>query len=82
VADRIVSLIPAETGWRAFYGGEYDYDSESARVVAWALVEDEAGAQRIVGLVVSGEDATALVPAPDGATELAPRFERYAFKTE
>ena len=80
MADRIVSLIPAETGWRAFYGGEDDYDAESARVVAWALSEDEAGVQRVVGLVVGGADQTSIVPAPDGASEFAPTFERYGFK--
>jgi hypothetical protein len=80
MADRIVSLVPAETGWRAFYGGEYDYDQESARVVAWALVEDAEGAQRMVGLVVDGDDQTAIVPASEGATEFAPTFERYGFK--
>jgi hypothetical protein len=80
MADRIVSLVSAEAGWRAFYGGEYDYDAESARVVAWALVEDAEGAQRIVGMVVGGDDQTAIVPAADGATEFAPTFERYGFK--
>jgi hypothetical protein len=80
MADRIVSLVPAESGWRAFYGGEYDYDAESARVVCWALVEDETGGQRVVGMVVGGADQTALVPAPDGASEFAPTFERYGFK--
>jgi hypothetical protein len=78
--DRIVSLVPAEPGWRAFYGGEYDYDAESARVVAWALVEDAKGAQRVVGMVVGGDDQTAIVPASEGASEFAPTFQRYGFK--
>jgi hypothetical protein len=80
VAERIVSLVPAEAGWRAFYGGEEDFDSESARIVAWALFEDDDGAQRVVGMVVDGADQTAIVPAADGATEFAPTFERYGFK--
>jgi hypothetical protein len=80
MADRIVSLVPAESGWRAFYGGEYDYDAESARVVCWALVEDADGGLRVVGLVVGGADQTEIVPAPEGASELAPSFERYGFK--
>jgi hypothetical protein len=82
VADRIVSLVPAEAGWRAFYGSEDDFEAESARVVAWALVEDADGAQRVVGLVVDGNDQTALVPAPQGASEFAPTFERYGFKND
>jgi hypothetical protein len=43
VTDRIVSLVPAEPGWRALYRGEYAEDGESARVVAWALVESADG---------------------------------------
>jgi hypothetical protein len=82
VADRIVSLVPAEAGWRAFYGSEDDYDAESARVVAWALVEDAEGAQRVVGMVVDGGDPTLIVPASQGASEFAPTFERYGFKEE
>jgi len=82
VADRVVSLVPAEAGWRAFYGGEYDDDGESARVVCWALVESVEGEQRVVGMVVGGSDQTAIVPAADGASEFAPSFERYGFKTD
>jgi hypothetical protein len=80
VADRIVSLISAEAGWRALYGSDVEADAESARVVAWALLENGAGAQRVVGLVVDGTDPTTLVPAPEATSELAPRFERYGFK--
>ncbi len=82
VADRIVSLVPAETGWRALYAGEHETDAESARIVAWALLEGDEGSQQVVGLVVSGADPTSLVPAPAAASELAPRFERYGFKAE
>jgi hypothetical protein len=78
VAERIVSLVPAESGWRAMYGSDGYPDAESARIVAWALLEDGDGAQRVVGLVV-GHDPTTLVPAPDAVSELAPRFERYGF---
>lgn len=82
MADRIVSLVPAEAGWRAFYGSEYDTDAESARIVCWALVEDADGGQRVVGMVIGGADQTAIVPAADGASEFAPSFERYGFKTD
>jgi hypothetical protein len=80
VADRILSLIAAETGWRAFYSGEFE--TESARIVAWALLEDTQGEQRVVGLVVGGVDPTTLVPAPEAASDLAPEFERYGFKND
>jgi hypothetical protein len=82
VAERIVSLITAETGWRAIYGSEYAPDAESARIVAWALLDDGDGAQRVVGLVVGGTDPTSLVPAPEATSEHAPRFERYGFKAD
>jgi hypothetical protein len=82
MAERIVSLVPAEAGWRAFFGGEYDYDAESARVVCWALLEDAEGGQRVVGMVVGGADQTTIVPAPEGASEFAPTFERYGFKAD
>jgi hypothetical protein len=82
VAERIVSLVAAERGWRALYASEHASDAESARVVAWALLEDAEGAQRVVGMVVGGTDPTSLVPAPDAASELAPRFERYGFKPD
>ena len=82
MADRIVSLIAAETGWRALYGSEYASDAESARIVAWALLEDAEGVQRVVGMVVAGADPTSLVPAPEAGSELVPRFERYGFRTD
>ncbi|HEY7380644.1 MAG TPA: hypothetical protein VH572_05500 [Gaiella sp.] len=82
MADRIVSLVPAEPGWRAFYGSDYDFEAESARVVAWALVEDAEGAQKIVGMVVGGADQTEIVPAPEGVSEYAPVFGRYGFKDD
>jgi hypothetical protein len=80
MAARIVSLVPAEAGWRAFYGSEYDVDAETARVVCWALLEEADGVQRVVGMVVDGDTPTQLVPAPEGASEFAPTFERYGYK--
>jgi hypothetical protein len=81
VADRIVSLVPAEAGWQALYTGEYEEDAESARVVAWALVEDDKGGQRVVGMVVDPDDSTRIVFAPDGASSIAPEFDRYGFRS-
>jgi hypothetical protein len=80
VTERILSLVPAEPGWQALYRGEYEEDAESARVVAWALVEDEDGAQRVVGLVVDPADSTRIVFAPEGASEIAPEFDRYGYR--
>jgi hypothetical protein len=80
VPERIVSLVPAEAGWQALYRGEYEEDTESARVVAWALVENDEGEQRVVGLVVHPDEPTRVVPAPDGASAIAPEFDRYGFR--
>jgi hypothetical protein len=79
VDGRIVSLVPAEAGWRALYRGEYEEDAESARVVAWALVETADGSQDLVGMVVAPDEPTRIVPAPEGASATAPEFDRYGF---
>jgi hypothetical protein len=80
VTGKIVSLVPAEPGWRAIYVGETDADRELSRVIAWALVEDDVGARAVVGMVIDSTDPTTVVAAPDGASESAPEFERYGFK--
>lgn len=77
---RIISLVPAEPGWRALYSGEYEEDRESARVVAWALVESPDGTQDVVGMVVAPDEPTKIVPAPEGVSAIAPEFDRYGFK--
>ncbi len=80
MAPTIHSLVSAEPGWRAFYRGEYEEDTESARVVAWALVGDEGGATEVVGLVVADGEPSRIVPAADGASAVAPEFDRYGFR--
>lgn len=80
--DTILSLVPAETGWRALYSGEFPEDEEMTRVVAWALVENEDGERRIEGYVVDPNDQSRIVPAPDGGSEVANTFDRYGFKTD
>jgi hypothetical protein len=80
VTGTVISLVAAEPGWRAIYLGEVDEDRELSRVVAWALVQDEAGAQEVVGMVIDSTDPTRIVAAPEGASEYAPRFDRYGFK--
>lgn len=79
--DAILSLVPAEPGWQALYRGEYEEDGESARVVAWALVEDAAGGRSVVGLVIDPGEPTRIVFAPDGASAIAPEFVRYGFRS-
>ena len=79
VTGKIVSLIPAEQGWRAIYVDE-DEARELTRIVAWALVEEEDGTRAVIGMVVDSTDPTRIVAAPDGASEIAPDFDRYGFK--
>jgi hypothetical protein len=76
----IHSLVPAAAGWVALYRGEFEEDGESARVVAWALVDAEDGAREVVGLVVAPDDPTRILPAPEAASALAPEFDRYGFR--
>lgn len=76
----IRSLVSAEPGWRVFYRGEYEEDTESARVVAWAVVGDEDGGSAVVELVVAEGSPTEIVLAPEGASATAPDFDRYGFK--
>jgi hypothetical protein len=80
MSDRIVSLVPAERGWRALYSGEYPEDEESSRVVAWALTEDEEGVQEVVGMIVDPNDPSRIVRAPEGITSVATAFIRYGFR--
>ncbi|HEX3289948.1 MAG TPA: hypothetical protein VHR46_01045 [Gaiella sp.] len=82
MAPTIHSLVPAIAGWHALYRGEYAEDSESARIVAWALVEREDGGREVVGLVVSPDDPTKIVAAPDAASAVAPEFDRYGFRRD
>ncbi len=82
MARTIHSLVPAVRGWHALYRGEYQEDAESARIVAWALVDAEEGGHEVVGLVVAPGDPTRIMPAPDAASALAPEFDRYGFRRE
>jgi hypothetical protein len=79
VIGKIVSLASAEQGWRAIYVGE-DEARELTRVVAWALIEDADGNRAMIGMVIDPTDPTRIVAAPDGASEIAPEFDRYGFK--
>lgn len=80
MTDTIVSLVPAEPGWRAFYSGDYDEPGETARIVAWALIEGANGTRSIVGLVIAPDDPTRIVAAPEATSAHAPTFDRYGFK--
>ena len=83
MAEKIISLVPAEAGWRAIYTGDDEDGTESrelTRIVAWALVEDDDGDRTVVGLVVDATDPSQIVPALDGASLSTPMFDRYGYK--
>ncbi len=82
MAPTIHSIVSAVAGWHALYRGEYEEDSESARVVAWGLVEAEDGGREVVGFVVSPDDPTKILPAPEAASAIAPEFDRYGFRRD
>jgi hypothetical protein len=75
MADKIISLIPAESGWRAIFGDEAT--GARSRIVAWGIVGDET--QRVVGFIVDPTDSAAIVPAPDVTSPVAGSFSRYGF---
>ena len=49
-------------------------------MVAWALVESADGDQDVVGMVIASDEPKRIVPAPEGASAIAPEFDRYGFK--
>lgn len=82
MSETIHQVVPAESGWRAFYRGEYEEDAESARIVAWALMDGDDGSRALVGLVVDGDDPTRIIPAPEGGSAVATELERYGFRED
>jgi hypothetical protein len=81
VDEKLVSIIPADSGWRAIYGGQGgSEESGLSRVVAWALVEDPAGDRKVVGLVVDPQDRSRIVPATETESTQAGMLTGYGFK--
>ena len=80
--EKIVTVISADSGWRAIYGGGQSSGEESglSRVVAWALVEDDAGDRRVVGLVVDPQDRTNIVTATGTESAQAGTLTGYGYK--
>jgi hypothetical protein len=77
--QQIVTIIPADAGWRAIYGQSAGEDSALSRIVAWALVEDDEG-RRVVGLVVHPKDRSKIVPAEGTESPHAGTLSGYGFK--
>ena len=79
--ERIVTVISADSGWRAIYGGQTSgEESGLSRVVAWALVENDAGERRVVGLVVDPQDRATIVTATGTESAQAGALTGYGYK--
>ncbi len=78
--EKIVTIVPADNGWRAIYGGQGADDSGLSRIVAWALVEAADGSRRIVGMVVDPQDRKRIVPVDTTESQHAGGLTGYGYK--
>jgi hypothetical protein len=79
--EKIVTIIPADAGWRAIYGGQgTGEESGLSRVVAWALVEDDSGGRSVVGMVVDPQDRTSIITATGSESAQSGTLTGYGFK--
>lgn len=79
--EKIVTIVPADSGWRAIYGGQAaGEESGLSRIVAWALVEDDAGDRRVVGLVVDPQNRASIVTAAGSESAQAGTLTGYGYK--
>ena len=78
--EKIVTIVPADAGWRAIYGGSSGDDSGLSRVLAWALVEDDSGGRKVVGLVVDPQNRSNIVTATGSESAQAGTLTGYGYK--
>ena len=79
--ERVVTIITADSGWRAIYGSQGgSEDSGLSRVVAWALVENDAGERRVVGMVVDPQNRSSIVTATGTESAQAGTLTGYGYK--
>jgi hypothetical protein len=78
---QIVTIIPADSGWRAIYGGQSSSEESGlSRVVAWALVEDDGGERRVVGMVIDPQNRASIVPVNGTESVHAGTLTGYGYK--
>jgi hypothetical protein len=70
----VQQFTAAHPAWRAVFD-----DDSLVRVVAWAVVGDEA---RIVGFVVDPTDPSRVIAAPEARTAEGAGFLRYGFRLD
>ena len=79
--EKIVTIVPADAGWRAIYGGQAGgEDSGLSRILAWALVEDDGGDRKVVGLVVDPQNRSNIVTATGSESGQAGTLTGYGYK--
>jgi hypothetical protein len=79
--EKIVNIIPADAGWRAIYGGQGGgEESGLSRVVAWALVENDAGDRSVVGLVIDPQNRSHIVSATSSESTQSGALTGYGYK--
>ena len=79
--EQVITIITADSGWRAIYGNQGgSEDSGLSRVVAWALVENDAGERRVVGMVVDPQDRSSIVTATGTESAHAGTLTGYGYK--
>ncbi len=79
--ETIVTIVPADAGWRAIYGGQAGGDDSGlSRVVAWALVEADSGRRKIVGMVVDPQNRSNIVTATGSESAQAGTLTGYGYK--
>jgi hypothetical protein len=79
--ETIVTIITADAGWRAIYGAQgAGEESGLSRIVAWALVEDETGDRRVVGMVIDPQNRSSIVTATSSESAQAGMLTGYGYK--
>ncbi len=78
--EKIVTIVPADAGWRAIYGGGSGEESGLSRIVAWALVEDPSGDRRVVGMVIDPQNRSSIVTASGSESAQAGTLTGYGYK--
>jgi hypothetical protein len=78
--EKIVTIVSADAGWRAIYGGTGGEESGLSRVLAWALVENGAGDRKVVGLVVDPQNRSNIVSATGSESAQAGTLTGYGYK--
>lgn len=80
MADKIIELTPAESGWRAIFGNaDAGEETAESRIVAWALVESTSKERSVVGMIVDPFSPGTIVPAPEATSPIAGPFHRYGY---